>query len=112
VADYRDEYWTQLTTGQVLKKAGKTEEALAAFLAAVAEVERQAAVDGTPVAPAPYREAAVLYRRLGDLIAERSLLERFACQPHPHGATVSQLLERLKKVRAGIGITGQPARLA
>jgi hypothetical protein len=101
-------YWRRFTEGQALKKAGRSQEALDAFLLAVDATERQAAHDGGGVAPAPYHEAAILFRRLGDLDGELALLEQFARQQHANGVTVPRLLERLEKVRARAGVTAPP----
>jgi hypothetical protein len=101
-------YWRRFTEGQALKKAGRSQEALDAFLLAVDATERHAAHDAGGVAPAPYHEAAILFRRLGDLDGELALLERFACQQHANGVIVPRLLERLEKMRVRAGVTASP----
>jgi hypothetical protein len=53
------------------------------------------------VAPWPYEQLAIVYRKLKDREAELGILERFAEQQHPSGVAPVRLLERLRRLRQG-----------
>lgn len=85
---------------QKLKEAGKPEEAIPVLLAEVDVAEADAKKNGDGVTPAPYRQLAVLYRKLKRYEDEVVILERYDAQPKAPGRTPAELADRLAKARA------------
>jgi hypothetical protein len=83
-----------------LKEDGKLEEAIDTLTAAVEAEELEAKRKGHGVAPWPYRELAVLYRKLKRYEDEVAILERYEAQEKAPGRSPAELAERLTKARA------------
>lgn len=83
-----------------LKKTGDFSELEDLLFNLVKATEEQSAVDGMGVAPAYYKELAILYHKQKEYAKEISILERFAKQRHAPGVMPKRLLERLEKTRA------------
>jgi hypothetical protein len=92
-------YTTYVRDFQALKILGKVIELENLLIELVKATESETAVDRIGVAPAYYRELAILYRKQKDYSKEISILERFAQQKHARGVMPSKLIERLDKVR-------------
>lgn len=82
-----------------LKRAGDLTAALAVCLRCVEAAERQAAVDGLRLPRGYTRDAAIIYRRLGDLDSEISVLERYLDR-NGSGAEISERLAKAQALRA------------
>lgn len=77
-----------------LKREKREAEAIPILLEWVEETEE----DQLGVAPWPYEQLAIVYRKLGREDDERLILERFAKQKHSPGAAPAKLIKRLVKV--------------
>ncbi len=85
---------------QTLKRAQAHEDLERVLLYCVNDIEREAKERGWGVAPAAYRELAILYRKQKRVDDEVAVLRRFRDQPHAPGVMPPQLLERLRKLEA------------
>ena len=85
---------------QKLKRAHAHEDLERVLLYCVSDTEREAKERGWGVAPAAYRELAILYRKQKRLDDEVAILRRFSDQSHAPGVMPPQLLERLRKLEA------------
>jgi hypothetical protein len=93
-----------------LKKQGPVDDFERLVLALVDAVEAESQAGRGGVAPAYYRELAILYRKQGRRDDERRILERFAAQRHALGVWPKKLLARLERLKAagGLKVRGQP----
>lgn len=81
-----------------LKKEAKNEEAIQLAWELVKQTENESKEHGYGVAPAPYRELAILYRKIKDTKAEIEILERYFNNTLARGKTKYELAERYKKL--------------
>lgn len=86
-----------LEDAEALRKEGKLDEALSAFLEIIDSQERRSSASGEGVAPFPYEEVAKIYRKTKDRQAEVAILERFAMQRHAPGKSPQKLFQRLSR---------------
>ena len=112
---------------QALKRAGRTEDAIALLLKCVDATEEEDRLgspividedeegndvfmadesgaiilegQGLGVAPFYYEQLAILYRKAKRFDDEVAILERYAAQNKSPGATGEKLMERLRKIR-------------
>ena len=80
-----------------LKRTGRYEEALTLLTEIIKETEKKAAKEHRSVDSWPYKEAAIVYRKLKDYEAEVAVLERFATQHHSYSKQARGLLKRMKR---------------
>ncbi|QWC86415.1 hypothetical protein KLP28_06965 [Nocardioidaceae bacterium] len=87
---------------KTLRRSGRNEDALLLLTHLMDATEAEAAHQGKQwgVAPSYYEQAAIIYRKNGDLDAEVAVLERFAAQPHAPGSKPPQLSQRLSRAKA------------
>ncbi|WP_271672997.1 exonuclease domain-containing protein [Bradyrhizobium sp. CCBAU 51627] len=84
---------------KALKRTGEYAEALSLLLTEIDSQERVSLEKNWGVAPWYYEQAAIIYRKLDDLNAEISILERFMAQRHAPGVGPGELALRLQKAR-------------
>lgn len=80
-------------------KEGDSDTAIATLMAMVAATEVDAKANNWGVAPRPYSDLAVLYRKLKRHDDEVAILERFEAQPKAPGVMPAKLAERLIRAR-------------
>ena len=78
---------------------GDSETAIATLLQMIAATEADAKANNWGVAPRPYSDLAVLYRKLKRHDDEVAILERFEAQPKAPGVMPAKLAERLIRAR-------------
>jgi hypothetical protein len=81
-----------------LKKNGEVEKAIEVALEIVKQTEYESNQSGTGVAPAPYHELAILYRKKGESQKELKILERYFSNPLGRGARKQKLADRYLKL--------------
>ena len=82
-----------------LKRAGKTDDAIALLLKCVDATESEDRVNQWGVAPGYYEQLAILYRKEKRHREEVSILERFSQQRKAPGALPPKLETRLIKAK-------------
>ena len=88
-------------TVKELKRTGRHEEALPLLWEWIQDEEGSSGDGG--VAPWPYEQVAIIYRKMRQLEEEAAVLERFAQQRHAPGAKPPKLLDRLVRVYELLG---------
>ena len=93
-------YTTYVEEIRTLKRAGDHEGAAQLLLRCIDATEAESRAERWSVAPGYYWELAVVYRKLGRLADEATVLERYKREALRHGSFGGQFAERLAKVRA------------
>ena len=83
-----------------LKRAQRTDDAIALLLKCVDATEAEDRLERMGVAPGYYEQLAILYRKEKRFADEVSILERYAQQRKAPGVLPGKLAERLVKARA------------
>jgi hypothetical protein len=96
-------YTTYLGLMDSLKRSEKNEQLEALLFHLIDATEREAFMLNQVVAPAYYREMAILYRKQGRDTDELAILQRYAAlPPERRQRQKAELLERLEKVKQRI----------
>lgn len=92
-------YSTYVEEIRSLKRTGDYSAAERLLLQCITAAEAESRSNSWSLAPAYYRELAIIYRKQGRFADEASLLERYEREALIHGAPSGELVERLAKVR-------------
>jgi len=95
---YSDNLMNKYEQLRELKKQGENKEAIKLALQLVEETEAENEQLSWGVAPAPYRELAILYRKEKDPTAELLILERYFSQTLAPGQSKYTLMDRYLKL--------------
>ena len=83
-----------------LKRAGRYSEAISILKQEVDRTERDNKINHWGVAPAWYRELAIIYRKQKDYKNEVKILERYMAQKKAPGDMKNKIAERLEKAKS------------